>query len=125
MSINIHKPIVPLLKLKMLNEQTKLIGIPKSKIQVIITLTNILDFNKELKETITMFQDISECFIITSSPKAEVINIAKSFALDKAFISLDFKEFAERFNLKTIENSLKKSLIIINKDCQVTHKNIL
>ena len=52
MSINPTHPIVPFTTIKMLNESTKLIGLPKLQAQVIVTLPNILKFNDKLKKSI-------------------------------------------------------------------------
>lgn len=52
MSINPSLQTVTFSTIKMLNESTKLIGLPKLKGQVIITLPNILEFNDKLKESI-------------------------------------------------------------------------
>ena len=125
MSINPSLQTVTFSTIKMLNESTKLIGLPKLKGQVIITLPNILEFNDKLKESINFSKNDIECFIITSSPKNEINNIIKEFSLNESIISNDFKSFAKTFNLDDKENKLIKSLIMINKDCQIIHKEIL
>ena len=109
----------------MLNESVKLLGLPKLHAQVILTLPNIKEFNHKLKESITFSKDEIECFIITSSAKDEVKEIIEEFSLNESFISNDFKFFADSFGLKDEANSLTKSIMMINKNCQIVHKEIL
>lgn len=125
MSINPAHPMVPFTSIKMLNESTKLIGLPKLKAQVIVTLPDILEFNEKLKESINFSKDEIECFIITSSSQNQIEELIKQFELNASIISNDFKSFAKIFNLKDEKNNLIKSLIMINKNCQIIHKEIL
>lgn len=125
MSINPTQPIVPFTTIKMLNESTKLIGLPKLQAQVIVTLPNILEFNDKLKESITFSKDEIECFIITSSPQNEINELIKKYDLNESIISNDFRTFSKIFNLKDEQNNLIKSLIMINKNCQIIHKEII
>lgn len=125
MSINPKYQMVPFTTIKMLNESVKLLGLPKLHAQVILTLPNIKEFNHKLKESITFSKDEIECFIITSSAKDEVKEIIEEFSLNESFISNDFKFFADSFGLKDESNSLTKSIMMINKNCQIVHKEIL
>lgn len=125
MSINPKYQMVPFTTIKMLNESVKLLGLPKLHAQVILTLPNIKEFNHKLKESITFSKDEIECFIITSSAKDEVKEIIEEFSLNESFISNDFKFFADSFGLKDETNSLTKSIMMINKNCQIVHKEIL
>ena len=125
MSINPNIQLVPFTSLKMLNETIKLIGMPRLNAQIIITLPNIGEFNEELKNSINHSKDEIECFIITTSSKNEIENIIKEFDLNESIISNDFKSFAKTFNLDDKGNKLIKSLIMVNKDCQIIHKEIL
>lgn len=125
MSINPNMQLVPFTSVKMLNETIKLIGMPRLNAQIIITLPNIDEFNEELKNSINHSKDEIECFIITTSSKNEIENIIKEFELNESIISNDFKSIAKTFNLDDKENKLIKSLIMINKDCQIIHKEIL
>lgn len=125
MSINPNIQLVPFTSVKMLNETIKLIGMPRLNAQIIITLPNIGEFNEELKNSINHSKDEIECFIITTSSKNEIENIIKEFELNESIISNDFRSIAKTFNLENKENKLIKSLIMINKDCQIIHKEIL
>ena len=125
MSINPTLQLVPFTSVKMLNETIKLIGMPRLNAQIIITLPNISEFNEELKNSINHSKNEIECFIITTSSKNEIENIIKEFDLNESIISNDFRSIAKTFNLDDKENKLIKSLIMINKDCQIIHKEIL
>ena len=125
MSINPNMQLVPFTSVKMLNETIKLIGMPRLNAQIIITLPNINEFNEQLKNSILCSKNEIECFIITTSSKNEIENIIKEFELNESIISNDFRSFAKTFNLDDKENKLIKSLIMVNKDCQIIHKEIL
>lgn len=125
MSINPNFQLVPITPIKMLNESTKLLGLPKLQAQVILSLPNILEFNEKLKKSITFSKDKIECFIITSSSKNEIEELAQKYELNKSYISNDFTSFAKTFNLKDEKNNLVRSIMMINKDCQIIHKEIL
>ena len=125
MSINPTLQLVPFTSVKMLNETMKLIGMPRLNAQIIITLPNINEFNEELKNSINHSKNDIVCFIITSSSKNEIKNIINEFELSESIISNDFKSFAKTFSLDDKEMGLIKSLIMINKDCQIVHKEIL
>ena len=125
MSINPNMQLVPFTSVKMLNETIKLIGMPKLNAQIIITLPNINEFNEQLKNSIHCSKNEIECFIITTSSRNEIENIIKEFDLNESIMSNDFRSIAKTFNLDDKENKLIKSLILINKDCQIIHKEIL
>lgn len=125
MSINLNQPLSPFTRLKMFNNKTKQIGMAKDKIQVIISFPDICKFNKKIHHTIKTFSSKAECFIVTSSSKENTTAVIKEFDLNTEFISLDFDHFASVFDLKDDKHKLKKSLMIINKYCQIAHKEIL
>ena len=125
MSTNPMVKVVPFTTIKMLNETTKLIGLPRLNAQVVITLPDINDFNEELKESINFSQEEIECFIITTSTQNKIKSQIEKFGLNESLISNDFKRYANLFDLKDEKNNLIKSLIMINKDCQIMHKEIM
>ena len=125
MSINASLQMVPFATIKMLNESTKLIGLPKLKAQVIITLPDILEFNDKLRNSINYSKGEIECFIITSSSEENIGEVLKKYELNESLISNDHKSFSKIFSLRDEKNNLTKSLIMINKDCQIIHKEIL
>ena len=66
-----------------------------------------------------------EFFIITSSTQNDIEILIEKYNLNKSFISNDFKSFSKIFDLRDEKNNLIKSLIMINKDCQIIHKETL
>lgn len=124
-SININRPIVPAIAIEMISGRTRVIGIPKEKIQVIITLPDIKEFNQELYEAIDFFKHRADSFIITSSTKQCCNDIIDKYELDEHLISTEHKDFSKIFNMKDENKNLKKSLMIIDTNCQIRHKEIL
>jgi thiol peroxidase len=125
MGINLQRPIVKALGLEMINGSTRLLGIPKDKVQVVISLPDIMGFNEQLLEAITFFKNRAETFVITTSSIDDCEKIAKEFELKDSLISREYKEFSNTFKVKDENNQLKKSLMIIDTNCQITHKEIL
>ncbi len=125
MSIKFERPIVPAIGLGMINGRTRLIGIPKEKVQVVMTLPDIKEFNDALSEAIEFFKDRADAFIITSSTQEECEEIISQYELSESLISKEFKDFGKTFNMIDENKQLKKSLMIIDTNCQITHKDIL
>ena len=125
MSINANKSFVTGLAIKMLSGKTRLIGVPKGRNQFILTLPNIEHFNNELYEAIEFCKERVECFIITSSSKEDCDEIIKEYDLRENLISTEFETYSSTFDMKDENKELKKSLMIIDTNCQITHKDIL
>jgi len=125
MSINLNRPIVPAIAIEMISGRTRLIGIPKEKIQVVITLPDIKEFNKELNEAIEFFKHRADSFIITSSKKEACNDVMDKFDLDEHLISNEHRDFSKIFKMRDELKKLKKSLMIIDTNCQITHKDVL
>lgn len=125
MSINLQRPIVPAIAIEMINGRNRLLGIPKQKVQVVITLKDIKEFNEKLSESIEFFRDRADCFIITSSHRNICQSIIEKYDLDESLISTEYKDFSKLFNMLDENKNLKKSLMIIDTNCQITHKDIL
>ncbi len=125
MSINLQRPIVPAIGLQMINGKTRLLGIPKEKVQVVMTLPKIEEFNEQLNEAIEFFKDRADSFIITSSSKEECKKTIEEFDLKENLISTEYKDFSKVFQILDENKDLRKSLMIIDTNCQITHKDIL
>lgn len=125
MNINLQRPIVPAIAIEMINQKSRLLGIPKEKVQVVITLPDIEEFNQALSEAIEFFEDRADAFIITSSPKESCKKIVEKFELEESLISIEYKDFSKVFKMLDENKNLKKSLMIIDTNCQITHKDIL
>lgn len=125
MSINTNRPIVQALALKMLSGKTRLLGIPKTRIQVVMTLPDIEVFNDELYDAIEFFRHKAESFIVTSSSKEACGTVIEKYDLRENLISTQFKDFSKIFKMQDENKNLKKSLMIIDTNCQITHKDVL
>jgi hypothetical protein len=125
MSINLNRPIVPAIAIEMISGRTRLIGIPKEKIQVVITLPDIKEFNKELNDAIEFFKHRADAFVITSSKKEECNEVIDKFDLNEHLISNEHRDFSKIFKMRDETRRLKKSLMIIDTNCQITHKDVL
>lgn len=125
MSINLNRPIVQALALQMMSGRTRLMGIPKDRIQVIMTLPDIMEFNDELYEAIEFFRNRAESFIITSSGHEACETIIEKYHLRDNLVCTQYKEFAKLFSMFDENKNLKKSLMIIDTNCQITHKDVL
>lgn len=125
MSINLDRPIVKALGIKTLTGNTRLLGLPKERIQVVMSLPDIGEFNEDLKEAIEFFKDRAESFIITASSKEQCKTVVENFGIRENLISTEYKDFSDTFKMRNKDNSLKKSLMIIDTNCQIRHKEIL
>lgn len=125
MSINAQKPFVSALAIKMLSGRTRLIGIPKEKNQFILTLPKIEEFNDELYEAIEFCKERVECFIITSSSKKQCDEIIEKYELKENLISTEYEDYSKIFKTSDENKQLKKSLMTIDTNCQIKHKDIL
>ena len=125
MSVNLCAPISPIVKIEMFDGHEKIVGLVEDKIQVIMCLPNIDYFSSYIQNTINTFSKSTECFIITASKKESINKIIKKYELPTSIVSVDFKKFANLFNLNGTQDEIQKSLIIIDKNCQVAHKTIL
>ena len=114
MSIKKRHQIAPFMKLKMFNEQEKIIGFAKDKIQVIISLPNIDDFSNNLNKTIKTYSENTDCFIITSSEKESTSKIIEKYELQKEYII--FKDSIETFELSTKIDELQAKLTTVEKE---------
>lgn len=125
MSINEKEPFVSALAVKMLSGRTRFIGIPKDRNQFILTLPNINHFNNELYEAIEFCKERVECFVITSSSKEACDKVIEEYELRENLISTEYEDYSKIFDMKDENKKLKKSLMIIDTNCQITHKDIL
>ena len=124
MDANLNSEISPFIKVKMIDNQEKIIGKINDKVQVVISLPNMDEFTVDLMVSMTIFSDDAECFIITASKEDVIEKTLKKFDLQKSSISTDYEDFARAFNIKE-DNKLKKSLMIIDKNSNIAYQDIL
>ncbi len=114
----------PAVRVKMLNDETKVIGLMAPAVQVMITLNDVNKYNSDLHEVVTTTKRKVNAYIITTSEQAQIEDIAEKFALDKAFISNDFKDFSLKFGVNIDDSMITNSIFVIDKEGVIKYKEI-
>ncbi|WP_419763486.1 MAG: hypothetical protein ACNI28_06650 [Arcobacter sp.] len=114
----------PAVRVTMLNGESKVIGMMAPKIQVMITLPNIKDYNNGLHDILEKSSSKVLPYIITSSSQDTIAKVQKAFGLDSGFISNDFNKFSLKFGVNLNETIVAKSIYIIDKEGVIKYKNI-
>lgn len=106
----------PAIRVKMINGETKVIGMMAAKVQVFISLPYKDGFDENLKNIIDKHNEKSLIYIISSDPELEYT--------DPSSASVEFKDFALKMGLYIDEDICAKSIFIINKDGEIVYKEI-
>jgi thiol peroxidase len=114
----------PAVRVKMINDEVKVIGLMAPSVQVMITLNDVNKYNSDLHEVITTTKRKVNAYIITTSTEEEIEDIAEKFALDKAFISSDFKDFSLKFGVNIDDSMVANSIFVIDKEGVIKYKEI-
>jgi len=107
----------PALRVKMLDGETKVIGMMADKVQVLISLPYEDSISDELHTIIEKHKAKSLIYTISSKPLNKNIDIA--------FSSREFKDFSLKMGLYVNDDLCAKSVFIINKDGEIVYKQIL
>ncbi|MDH4945305.1 hypothetical protein [Sulfurimonas sp. C5] len=107
----------PAARVKMLNGETKVIGMMADKVQCMITLTNTYDLNEALLEVLAKHKDKANIYVIASK---ELEN-----SYDEDMLSYDFKDFTLKYGVNIDDSSCAKSIFIIDKDGEIVYKEVL
>lgn len=105
----------PAIRVKMLNGETKVIGMMADKVQVMITLPYGSQLNTALYEVISKHQDKALIYLL--SP--EIISLTSP-----EMTSTDFSNFSKKFGVFVSDTLCAVSVFIINKDGEVVYKEI-
>lgn len=114
----------PAIRVKMANDETKVIGLMAPSVQVMITLNDVNKYNSDMHEVITTTKRKVNAYIITTSDLEQIEDIAEKFALDKEFISNDFKDFSLKFGVNIDDSMLANSIFVIDKEGVIKYKEI-
>lgn len=114
----------PAVRVKMLNDEIKVIGLMAPSVQVMITLNDISKYSSEIHEVITTTKKKVFTYIITTSSKEEIDSIVEKFSLDKAFISTEFKDFSLKFGVNINDEIIANSIFVIDKEGVIKYKEI-
>ena len=114
----------PAVRVKMLNNETMVIGLMAPAVQVMVTLNDVNKYSLALHEVITTTKKKVNAYIITTSPSEQLENVAEKFAIDKGFISNDFKDFSLKFGVNIDDTMIANSIFVIDKEGIIKYKEI-
>jgi thioredoxin-dependent peroxiredoxin len=114
----------PAVRVKMLNDEIKVIGLMAPSVQVMITLNDISKYSSQINEVINTTKKKVFAYIITTSSKEEIDLIVEKFSLDKAFISTEFKDFSLKFGVNINDKIIANSIFVIDKEGVIKYKEI-
>ncbi len=114
----------PAIRVKMLNDETKVIGMMAPKIQVMLTMPEIKDYNNGLHDILNKFKSKLLVYIITNSSLENIKKVKEAYNLDEGFISNDFNKFSLKFGVNLNEELVAKSIFIIDKEGLIKYKEI-
>ena len=114
----------PAIRIKMINNEIKVIGLMAPAVQVMITLNDISKYNSEIHEVINTTRKKVYAYIITSSDLGQIEDVAEKFALEKDFISNEFKDFSLKFGVNIDDLMLANSIFVIDKEGVIKYKEI-
>jgi thioredoxin-dependent peroxiredoxin len=114
----------PAVRVKMLNDEVKVIGLMAPAVQVMITLDDINKYTSEINEVITTSKKKVYPYIITTSTDEQIEDIAEKFALDRAFVSNNFKDFSLKFGVNINDSMIANSIFVIDKEGVIKYKQI-
>ena len=114
----------PAVRVKMANDETKVIGLMAPSVQVMITLNDVNKYNPDMNEVITTTKRKVNAYIIAACDSEQIEDIAEKFALDKGFISNDFKDFSLKFGVNIDDTMIANSIFVIDKEGIIKYKEI-
>ena len=114
----------PAVRVKMANAEVKVIGLMAPSVQVMITLNDISKYNSDIHEVINTTKRKVNAYIITSSAMEQIEDVAEKFAIDKGFISNEFKDFSLKFGVNIDDFMVANSIFVIDKEGIIKYKEI-
>lgn len=114
----------PAVRVKMLDNETKVIGLMAPAVQVMVTLNDVSKYTLALHEVITNTKKKVNAYIITTSSNEDMEKIAEEFSIDKGTISNDFKDFSLKFGVNIDDTMIANSIFVIDKEGIIKYKEI-
>ena len=114
----------PAVKVKMLNNEEKVIGMMAPKIQVMLTMPEIKDYNNGLNDILNKYKSKLLVYLITNSSLENIKKVKDAYDLEDGFISNDFSKFSLKFGVNLDEELIAKSVFIIDKEGAIKYKEI-
>ncbi len=107
----------PAVLVKMLDGESKVIGMMADKVQVMITLPFSNRLSEKLVTILKKYEEKALIYLISSE------HLENSF--NKETSSIDFYEFSLKFGVNVDKTLCAKSIFIINKDGEFVYKEIV
>ena len=107
----------PAIRVKMLNGETKVVGMMADKVQVFITLPYSGSLSGEMEKIISEHKEKAVIYIVSSQ------NLDKN--VDPSTSSIEFKDLSLKMGVNVNEQLCAKSVFIINKDGEIVYKEVL
>lgn len=107
----------PAVRVKMLNGETKVIGMMAPKVQAMITLPKSGSLSDELEEIVNKHKEKSIVYIISSQKLDKNV--------DESISSIEFKDFSTKFGVYATDEFCAKSVFIIDKEGEIKYKEIV
>jgi thiol peroxidase len=107
----------PAIKLRMSDNEDKVIGMMAENVQVFITLFSFDKLTKELEDLILNYSQKANIYVICNKLSAH--------NLYNGFVSDDFLNISKKMGVCINDESCANSIFIINKDGLIKYKNIL
>jgi thiol peroxidase len=114
----------PAVRIKMLNDETKVIGMMAPKTQVMISLLDVEVFSQALLDILGQYAHKIIFYVVTSDMSEKLENVVSTFDLLSENVSNDYKEFASKFGLNMEDKHIANSLFIINKEGEINYIQI-
>lgn len=109
----------PAIRVKMFNNEDKIVGMLAVKIQVFISLSNIKKYTKEMNEILSKNSDKIFGYIITSSSEDDVKSVVDEFNIDSGFITNRYEDFSKKFGLNQKDGVISDSIFIVDKEGKI------
>jgi thioredoxin-dependent peroxiredoxin len=114
----------PAVRITMLNDETKVIGMMADKTQIMITLPCIKAYNNSLHNILQEYSSKSTVYIVTKSNDDNLEKVKEDYDIDSGFISNEFKNFSLKFGVNIDDELFAKSIFIIDKEGVIKYKQI-
>ena len=106
----------PAVRVKMLIDETKVIGMMAPKIQIMISFPSINSYNNGLHNILEEYKTKIVVYTITNSNIASIKKVKNAYSIDEGFISNDFKNFSLKFGVNINDELMAKSIFVIDKE---------
>ena len=93
-------------------------------VQVMISLNDISKYSSKINKIINSTKRKVYAYIVTCSQREQIEDAVEKFAIDKSFISNEFKDFSLKFGVNIDDTMIANSIFIIDKEGLIKYKEI-